>query len=109
MRQLSPYCSHLGSTQPPRGVAIVLTERILERCRIGLQRQGKPRSQPGFGALRNFDPANVRFGWWSQRVDATLYPERERWSVRQCVEVIFEALRHQRKQSFGIAGSGASR
>ena len=58
---MSPYCSHLGSTQPPRGVAIVLTERILERCRIGLQRQGKPRSQPGFGALRNFDPANVRF------------------------------------------------
>src|SRR5439155_17284541 len=47
--------------------------------------------------------------WWSQRVDATLYPERERWSVRQCVEVIFEALRHQRRQSFGIAGSGASR
>jgi hypothetical protein len=46
---------------------------------------------------------------WSQRVDATLYPERERWSVRQCVEVIFEALRHQRKQSFGIAGRGASR
>src|SRR5260221_10865010 len=46
---------------------------------------------------------------WSQRVDATLYPERERWSVRRCVEVIFEALRHQRKQSFGIAGSGASR
>src|SRR5258708_17339000 len=34
MRQLSPYCSHLGSTQPPRGVAIVLTERILERCRM---------------------------------------------------------------------------
>jgi hypothetical protein len=60
MRQLSPYCSHLGSTQPPRGVAIVLTERILERCRIGLQRQGKPCSQPGFGALRNFDPAIVR-------------------------------------------------
>src|SRR5947209_3982444 len=51
----------------------------------------------------------VRFRGWSQRVDATLYPERERWSVRQCVEVIFEALRHQRKQSFGIAGSGASR
>jgi hypothetical protein len=49
------------------------------------------------------------FGGWSQRVEATLYPERERWSVRQCVEVIFEALRHQRKQSFGIAGSGASR
>src|SRR5258707_8535138 len=48
----------------------------------------------------------VRFRGWSQRVDATLYPERERWSVRQCVEVIFEALRHQRKQSFGIAGSG---
>jgi hypothetical protein len=62
MRQLSPYCSHLGSTQPPRGVAIVLTERILERCRIGLQRQGKPRSQPGFGALRDFDPAYDRFG-----------------------------------------------
>ena len=51
----------------------------------------------------------VRFRGWSQRVDATLYPERERWSVRQCVEVIFEALRHQRRQSFGIAGSGASR
>src|SRR5260370_31837041 len=50
----------------------------------------------------------VRFARWSQRVDATLYPERERWSVRQCVEVIFEALRHQRKQSFGIAGSVAS-
>src|SRR5262249_37619712 len=32
------------------------------------------------------------------------YPARERWSVRRCVEVIFEALRHQRKQSFGIAG-----
>jgi hypothetical protein len=44
-----------------------------------------------------------RDGW------SKLYPERERWSVRQCVEVIFEALRHQRKQSFGIAGSGASR
>src|SRR5207244_5808323 len=43
----------------------------------------------------------VRSRGWSQRVDATLYPERERWSVRQCVEVIFEALRHQRKQSFG--------
>src|SRR6266478_4659140 len=54
-------------------------------------------------------PPHVRFARWSQRVDATLYPERERWSVRQCVEVIFEALRHQRKQSFGIAGSGASR
>src|SRR5712691_3890428 len=52
---------------------------------------------------------HVRLVRWSQRVDATLYPERERWSVRQCVEVIFEALRHQRKQSFGIAGSGASR
>src|SRR6266481_2054332 len=64
MRQLSPYCSHLGSTQPPRGVAIVLTERILERCRIGLQRQGKPRSQPGFGALRNFDLAYVAVGSW---------------------------------------------
>src|SRR6266404_3641747 len=51
----------------------------------------------------------VRFRGWSQRVDATLYPEKERWSVRQCVEVIFEALRHQRKQSFGIAGSAASR
>ena len=35
MRQLSRYCSHLGSTQPPRGVAIVLTERILDRCRSG--------------------------------------------------------------------------
>src|SRR6266446_6278917 len=52
---------------------------------------------------------NVRSWGWSQRVDATLYPEKERWSVRQCVEVIFEALRHQRKQSFGIAGSAASR
>src|SRR5262245_2618197 len=62
MRQLSPYCSHVGLIQPPRGVAIVLTERILERCRIGLQRQGKPRSQPVSGALRKFDPANVRFG-----------------------------------------------
>src|SRR5215469_14542963 len=54
-------------------------------------------------------PPYVRYGGRSQPVDATLYPERERWSVRQCVEVIFEALRHRRKQSFGIAGSGASR
>ena len=42
---------------------------------------------------------NVRFGWWSQPVDATLYPERER-SVWRCVEDIFEASLRQRKQSF---------
>jgi hypothetical protein len=82
MRQLSPCCSHLGSTQPPRGVAIVLTERILERCRIGLQRQGKPCSQPGFGALRNFDPANVRFGSKSEElalsISCPLYPVSDR-------------------------------
>jgi hypothetical protein len=25
--------------------------------------------------------ADVRFGWWSQRVDATLYLFERRWSV----------------------------
>src|SRR5271169_4988100 len=27
-------------------------------------------------------PTNVRFGWWSQRIDATLYLRGKRWSVR---------------------------
>src|SRR2546422_11670305 len=46
---------------------------------------------------------------WSQRVDATLYPERERWSVRQCVEVIFEALRHQIREDRALGSLAAWR
>ena len=44
-------------------------------------------------------------GWWSQRVDATFYPEWGR-SVWPCVEGTFEASQRQRKQSFGIAWQG---
>src|SRR5258707_15810632 len=51
----------------------------------------------------------VRFRRGFQRVDPTLYPERERWSVRGWVDDIFEGLRNQRKQSFGISCSGEQR
>src|SRR3974390_1023474 len=51
--------------------------------------------------------AYIRIWGWSPPVAATLYPERER-SVRRWGEDIFEALRRQRRQSFGIAGNEAS-
>src|SRR3974390_2032998 len=50
--------------------------------------------------------SDVRNWRWSQPVAATLYPERER-RVRRWGEDIFEALRRQRRQSFGIDGNEA--
>src|SRR5438034_11198495 len=86
-RRLTPSCGgHAPTAERTVGPARMIAESLT--------------SKPGI---------REQYRRWSQRVDATLYPERERWSVRQCVEVIFEALRHQRKQSFGIAGSRASR
>src|SRR3974377_2386924 len=52
---------------------------------------------------------NVRYAWWSQPVAATLYPDRERWSVWRCDKDTFGGSLRQRRPSFGIAGSVASR
>src|SRR3974377_40819 len=54
-------------------------------------------------------PTNVRYAWWSQPVAATLYPDRERWSVWRCEKDTFGGSLRQRRLSFGIAGSVASR
>jgi hypothetical protein len=65
MRQLSPYCSHLVS--PPRGGgATMVTVRTPAEGVAAAG--GKPRSQPGFDALRNFDPANVALGSFASTV-----------------------------------------
>jgi hypothetical protein len=72
----------------------------------GRRGQDDVRVMTGPGHSRRF--GFVRFRGWSQWVGATLYPEGK-VGVLQCVEVFFEASRRQKKQSFGIAGSGASR
>src|SRR5450759_1306154 len=51
----------------------------------------------------------VRFGRWSQLIDATLYLKRKRWSVWRCGKDIVEVSLRQRRQSCGTAGSGGSR
>ena len=48
------------------------------------------------------------FTWWSQPVAATLYLKAKRWSVGWNEDFI-EALRRQRRRSYGIAGSAGSR
>jgi hypothetical protein len=72
-------------------------ERIARECFVTLIGQSQTDASP------------VRFRWWSQRVDATLYPEREGWSVRQCVEVIFEALRHRENRALGSLAAGPTK
>src|SRR3974390_1579188 len=51
----------------------------------------------------------IRLVWWSQPVAATLYPDWERWSVWRCDKDTFGGSLRQRRLSFGIAGSVASR
>src|SRR6185437_4623320 len=48
-------------------------------------------------------------GWWSQRIDATLYLKGTRWSVLRWVRGLVAVLRLPRRRSCGIAGSGESR
>jgi hypothetical protein len=38
-------------------------------------------STEGAAVPRVYALLNVRFGWWSQLIDATLYLKRKRWSV----------------------------
>src|SRR3974377_173369 len=52
---------------------------------------------------------HVRCYRWSQPVAATLYPDRERWSVWRCDKDTFGGSLRQRRPSFGIAGSVARR
>src|SRR3974390_1127936 len=54
-------------------------------------------------------PITPSIGGWSQPVAATLYPDRERWSVWRCDKDTFGGSLRQRRLSFGIAGRGARR
>src|SRR3974390_2653718 len=47
--------------------------------------------------------SNVRYAWWSQPVAATLYPDRERWSVWRCDKDTFGGSRWRPTSMFTSA------
>jgi hypothetical protein len=53
---------------------------------------------------RSHREVNVRFGWWSQAVDATLYLRRKRWSGRRWIEDMFESSTRGQGSGCGTAG-----